>query len=113
MLAVQNQSNVPQFISRVFTDQSGRQFRLLFLVLVVDGELRGRLISAEPLANTRAAQLVGEVADGVNGAFFLPIYCPVKKATTEYVPSFARVVSPYFSIDFLITSQPTRAPSRI
>jgi hypothetical protein len=107
MLAVQNR---PQFMSRVFTDQAGRQFRMLFLVLVIDGEFKGRLISVEPLVSPSHAQLSGAVSESY-GIFCLPIYCPVKEPSTEYVPSFARVVSPYFSIDFLITSQPTRAPA--
>ena len=109
MLAIQN---TPQFISRIFTDLSGRQFRMLFLVVVVDGDFKGRLISVEPLPAT--ARLVGEVSDGsVNSEFCLPITYTSKEPATEYVHSFAEVVSPYFSIDFLITSQPTRAPSRI
>jgi len=108
MLAVQNTANIPQFISRVFTDQSGRQFKLLFLVLVVNGEFKGRLISVEPLSAT-TPRLVGNVSTGI---FCLPIYCPIKEPDTEYVPSYARITSPYFSNDFLIYSQPTRAPAR-
>ena len=118
MLTVQNQ---PQFVSRVFTDQLGRQFRMLFLVVVVNGDFKGRLISVEPLPIT--AKLTGTVSDASAGiyssddasqsVFCLPITYTVKEPSTEYIHSFAEVVSPYFSIDFLITSQPTRAPSRI
>ncbi len=109
MLAIQNQ---PQFISRVFTDQSGRQFRMLFLVVVVDGELKGRLISVEPLPVTARPRLAG-VGGEVPPHYYLPITCTSKKPSTEYVHSFAEVVSPYFSVDFLINCQPTRAPSHI
>ncbi len=114
MLAVQNQ---PQFISRIFTDQSGRQFRMLFLVLVVNGEFKGRLISAERLPAPSHAQLAGKVATDQmmgesGGVFCLPITCNEKEPSTEYISDFAPVVSPFFSIDFLITSQPTRAPSK-
>lgn len=118
MLPVQNQLDVPRFISRVFTDMSGRRFRLLFLVLVVNGEFKGRLISVEPLAAVSKAQISGKVsintsagAFGVEHIFCLPITCEYKDPATEYIHTFAEFVSPYFSNDFLITSQPTRAPS--
>ncbi len=95
-----------KFISKIFTDCSGRQFRLTFLVAVVNGELKGRLVSAEPLAQT-ANVLTGSVSDG---AFCLPITFSNKKPATEYVSDFAPVVSPYIELYFF-TSQPTRAPS--
>ncbi len=98
-------SSQPRFIRKNFTDASGRQFRLTFLVALVDGEMKGRLVSAEPIA---FAQLDGEVSDG---SFYLPIAIPQNEASTEYVPAFTPVASPYFSLDFLIHSQPTRAPS--
>ncbi|MFA6554159.1 MAG: hypothetical protein WCS89_01495 [Candidatus Paceibacterota bacterium] len=107
-----------QFLSRIFTDAVGRQFRLTFLVAVVNGELKGRLVSAQPVsANTNNQtpitnlQLTGSVCDSSN-AFCLPIVFSNKKPATVYAPYFAPVVSPYFSLEFLINSQPTRAPSR-
>ena len=108
------QYSKPQFLSRIFTDAAGRQFRLTFLVAVVDGELKGHLVSAEPISATASVdrQLTGAVAD-VSSIFCLPIACPKQELSTEYVPAFALVVSPYFSaFEFLIHSQPTRAPSR-
>ncbi len=99
----------PQFISRIFTDVSGRQFRLNFFVAVVDGEVRGHLLSVEPISNT-VKLLDGEVAEGF---ICLPIVCSDKKPDNAYVSPFISVVSPYFSLEFLINSQPTRAPSRI
>jgi len=96
-----------QFISRVFTDYSGRSFRLTFLVTVVNGEVRGRLVSAQPLSSS-LARLPGAVCDG---SFCLPISLSTKTPDTIYVPSFAPVVTPYFSLEFLINSQPTRAPA--
>lgn len=97
----------PQFLSRVFTDASGRQFRLTFLVAVVNGELKGRLVSAEPVSPT--ARLTGDVSDPT---LCLPISCAQEEKSTEYVPAYAPVVSPFFSqFEFLIHSQPTRAPS--
>jgi len=106
MLAV---SNKPKsgFISRIFTDKAGRSFRLTFLVAVVDGELKGRLVSAEPLS-LDYAQLPGQVVDG---SFCLPVFCRAKKPETAFIPAYVPIVSPYIELYFF-TSQPTRAPSR-
>lgn len=106
-IAVAGLQNQSQFMSRIFTDASGRRFRLTFLVAMVDGEVRGHLVSAEPISAS-VAQLSGTVSDG---SFCLPIICNNKKPATEYVSAFAPVVSPFFSLEFLINSQPTRAPS--
>lgn len=99
----------PQFISRVFTDVSGRQFRLTFLVTLVNGEVRGRLVSADPISPV-VARLSGEVSTGSIPC--LPIFCDGATPQTVYAPAFAPLASPYFSLEFLINSQPTRAPSR-
>jgi hypothetical protein len=104
--------NKQQFLSRIFTDVNGRQFRLTFLVAVVNGELRGHLISAEPLSSSRPIEIsLGSVSCAGNEPFCLPISLTENEPSTEYVASFAPVVSPYFSLEFLINSQPTRAPS--
>ena len=101
----------PQFLSKIFTDASGRQFRLTFFVAMVDGELKGHLVSAEFLQKTSAAALPGEVSIFSN--LCLPESCHNKIPETLYAPAFAPVVSPFFSqLEFLIHSQPTRAPSR-
>jgi hypothetical protein len=104
LISTPNQS---QLISRIFTDQNGRSFRLTFLVTVVNGEVRGRLVSAQPLSSS-LARLPGAVCDGT---FCLPITLSAKTPNTVYAPSFAPAVSPYFSLEFLINSQPTRAPA--
>jgi hypothetical protein len=99
----------PQLIERIFTDQHGRQFRMVFMVAVVDGELRGKLVSVRPIsARSDLAQLHGSVS---SGTICLPAGCSAKIGCTEYVASFAPVISPYISLEFLMTSQPTRAPS--
>lgn len=105
--------NQPRFLSRIFTDASGRRFRLTFLVAVVNGELKGRLVSAEPLSSSAFfdnLQLAGNTAS-VDRHFCLPIFCTENKPDTRYIPALAPVVSPYFSLEFLINSQPTRAPA--
>lgn len=111
MLTPLNQS---QFISRIFSDATGRKFRLTFLVAIVNGEVRGHLVSAEPVSSSDNQtlitnyQLTGAVSDG---SFCLPIICNNKKPATTYVSSLKPIVTPYFSLEFLINSQPTRAPS--
>ena len=98
-----------EIVSRVFTDLSGRKFLLTFLLTRVNGEIKGRLISAEPISShsVEFKLLTGEVA-GAN--FFLPLVCPDCIAETEYLPSKAPSVSPYLEL-FFFNSQPTRAPS--
>lgn len=108
--------NNSQFISRIFSDATGRQFRLTFLVAIVNGEVRGHLVSAEPVSSSNNQtlitnyQLTGAVSDG---SFCLPIICNNKKPATTYVSSLKPITTPYFSLEFLINSQPTRAPSYI
>lgn len=97
----------PQFIEQIFTDQTGRQFRLVFLVSLVDGKLKGQLVSAQPLATRNHSTAAGHVSD----QFLLPFSCPKDETVTEYIASVTPIVSPFSTIEFLITSQPTRAPS--
>ena len=104
-----------QFLSRIFTDATGRQFRLTFLVAVVNGELRGHLVSAQPVSSRTTAnvcrQLTGQVSSAeVGPRYCLPIVCSDHKPATEYVSAYAPVISPYMELYFF-TSQPTRAPS--
>lgn len=98
--------DAPKIVSQIFTDQAGRQFRLTFLVAIVDGSLKGRLISAEPLGTY--LKLEGNT---VCDSTCLPILCPNVIHNTAYVRTYAPVKSPYFSVEFLINTQPTRAPS--
>ncbi len=97
-----------QLLERVFTDQSGRQFRMVFLVAIVNGEVKGRLVSAQPISNT-SRELNGQVS---SGTICLPIECTEQKGDTLYTTDFTQTISPYFSLNFLMTSQPTRAPSK-
>ena len=89
-----------QFVEKIFTDVHGRQFRLVFLVAIVNGELKGRLVSAQPLSQAFKCESFP----------CLPVSCPKYVVETEYKPSFAPVVSPYNELLFFV-SQPTRAPS--
>lgn len=104
-----------QFISRVFSDTSGRQFRLTFFVTIVAGEPRGHLVSAQPISASSHLRLAGSCASSMSSVcqiFCLPVACPKKEIENSYIPAYTPVASPYFSLEFLINSQPTRAPSR-
>jgi hypothetical protein len=92
-----------RLISRIFTDQNGRTFRLTFFVAVVNGELKGSLVSAQPLSKN-------ENITGQGTVLCLPISCPKVVAETPFVSAYAPVVSPFSEL-FFFTSQPTRAPS--
>jgi len=107
--------NRSQFLSRIFTDQSGQQFRMTFFVAVVDGEIKGRLVSVQPLTKSESQGFISAGAAGHTGGFnpeilCLPITCAKTTPDTAYTPAFTPVVSPYTEL-FFFTSQPTRAPS--
>ena len=101
-------ASTPQLIERIFTDQHSRRFKMTFLVAVVDGEIKGKLVSVQPLSQSTLKLRGSSVASGI---ICLPIGCSNKKGDTKYVSAFAPIVSPYVSLEFLMTSQPTRAPS--
>lgn len=97
----------PQFVERVMADQSGRKFRMVFLVEFASGEFKGRLVSVTPISAHAASPI------GAGDILCLPILAPKNTTVTVYTPAYAPVVSPYYSaFEFLIHSQPTRAPSR-
>ncbi len=100
----------PQFIEKVLTDAAGRRFRVVFAVSFVDGEARGRIVSATEI-NT--LKLAGEVQAAVVTTPLCLGGSHASATSAKPVSTFARVISPYFSHDYLITAQPTRAPSRI
>ncbi len=102
LACVPSAEQIPQFVEKIMTDRSGRQFKLTFLVAIVDGQLKGRLVSAQPLA--QSFKNTGPVV-------FLPISCPKNDTVTEYIAPATPVVSPYNEL-FFFTSQPTRAPSK-
>jgi hypothetical protein len=95
----------PNLLERIFTDRAGRQFRMVFMVTVVNGELKGRLVSATPISAS-----LGIAGATTADAFFLPVSLPKIVAETLYVPFFAPIVA-FLNKFFFFTSQPTRAPS--
>ncbi len=100
----------PQFVEKIFTDQLGQQFRLTFLVTLVNGEYRGSLVSAE-LISKKAGLLKGNVESDISDTpVCLPIICEQKKGDTQYISSCKEILSPFNEL-FFFMSQPTRAPS--
>jgi hypothetical protein len=104
-----------RFIEKVLTDRSGQQFRVLFLVSLVNGEVRGQIISAQPIFETaKTAGLPGRVA---KVAPWVNLCLPCTKAAAKIIESkvrpWSRVASPYYSSLEFFMSQPTRAPSFI
>jgi hypothetical protein len=104
MLTPQSQS---RFIEKILTDANGRQFKALFFVALVNGEVSARLISLQ-LISPKALAIEGAISQDI---FFLPSYSSNDPIETPYVASVAPFVSPYFDIDLILNSQPTRAPS--
>jgi len=88
----------PQFIERILSDSFGRQFRVVFAVSYLNGEVRGRIVSAT------------EVKALATRALCLPC-AKMDEEATDTAYTIHHVASPYFSLEFLINSQPTRAPS--
>ncbi len=95
----------PQYIEKILTDAAGRRFRVIFAVSFVDGEARGRIVSAEEI---RA--LSGDILK----PYCLSASCSRSSAESEILSPYSPIATPFlFSLEFLINSQPTRAPSRI
>ncbi len=90
-------------ITRVFTDHTGRSFRLTFFVTIVNGEVKGRLVSAQPISKNK--NLASQ-----DSVLCLPVAYPVTVTETPFIPAFTPFVSPFSEL-FFFTSQPTRAPS--
>ena len=97
-----------RFIEKLFIDQNGQQFKLTFFVALVNGEVKGKLISAQPVS--RRSDLSSVRGGSTSGAVYLPISLSVNETITEYIPGYVPFVSPYSEL-FFFTSQPTRAPS--
>jgi hypothetical protein len=102
-----------RFIEKVLTDRAGRQFRVLFLVSLINGEVRGQIISAQPIfEGVRAVSLPGRVVKMTSWTrLCLSCTKAAAKIIESKVKSWSRVASPYYSSLEFFMSQPTRAPS--
>mgnify|MGYP000225673804 CR=1 FL=1 len=84
-----------QFVTRIIANEAGEQFKVVFLVTLVNGKPEAQIISAEPLSQK---------------VYALPTPVIKTKVVYTYRPAFSPVVSPLNSL-FFFNSQPTRAPS--
>jgi len=108
-----------KFVERIVTSQTGERFRVVFLVTLVNGEVRAKVISAEAISAPALKLAPGFVDSGADfsnknfdhsSTLLLVGYSSPVIADTAYVFDFAPEVSPFTSLLFF-TSQPTRAPS--
>jgi hypothetical protein len=101
----------PQFVERILTSPTGEQYRVIFEVTVIAGQMRARAVRAEKieLVALRLETAQNDIPVNVQN-FCLPC------ATSDYAILFADYdfpiakVSPFTSLLFF-NSQPTRAPS--
>ena len=99
-----------KFIEKVVTDSFGQSFRAVFLVAIVGGEVKARLVSLQPISK-QALALTGTVTAGNNVVLCLPAWTAQVEIETPYLAPVAPCVSPYFDLDILLSTQPTRAPA--
>lgn len=85
-----------QFVTKILTNATGEKFRVVFLVALVNGEVKAQVVSATPLTQPEAV--------------CLPKVHVKSPTTFTYTPTFSSKVSLFNSL-FFFTSQPTRAPS--
>ena len=98
----------PKVVTRLARDKAGRQFILTFRVYMVQGEIKAELIKAEPLASTKPKQISGRVSQC---SIFAISGCARRAQPNSASVYGTNFVSPYFSLEYLLNSQPTRAPS--
>jgi len=116
-----------KFVERIITSQTGECYRVVFVLTLVNGEVKAKAISAEligaptlRLAPVGTADLsdfyasdASNLSDASNvnlGILCLPCESSLISSFATFVASFAPKVSPFTSLLFF-TSQPTRAPS--
>ncbi|MDD5165002.1 MAG: hypothetical protein PHG25_00465 [Candidatus Pacebacteria bacterium] len=105
--------NPSKFIERIITSQTGEQYRVVFLVTLVNGEVKAKVISAQVISAPTpklASGYSNKGSVGKVGVFLIEGSFAKVSADTAYVFDFTPEVSPFTSLLFF-TSQPTRAPS--
>lgn len=97
-MLVTQERNLNSVFERIIRDKNGVLFRVRFTIVNVNGKPQPHVLSAEALIqNKETVVCLPEVTEKIFTKF-------------EYVPSFVSKISPYLSLEFLM-SQPTRAPS--
>ena len=105
-----------RFVQKILTSASGKRFRVLFLVTLVNGEVKAQIVSVMPITSLESRSMSfprkreSVILPGNDSVLCLPAFHTSKKYKTIYIPYFAPIVSPYIELYFF-NSQPTRAPS--
>lgn len=94
-----------KLVERILSDQQGRRFRVLILFFEDGHEIKARILSAIPI--DQILSLNGTVS---NNYCLSCAFSSIDSNDNFFVP-FRPVISPYFSLEHLISSQPTRAPA--
>lgn len=97
-----NNRQLNSVFERIVKDKNGLLVRIQFTVVEIDGKFTPQIISATPLVIAQPEKAEKQIC--------LPCIKASQVVVENYVPSFVSKISPYFSLDFLM-SQPTRAPS--
>jgi hypothetical protein len=84
-----------QFVTKILTSATGEQFRVVFLVALINGEVKAQVVSATPIA--QCIHCLPEAAIKVPVSF-------------TYTPTFIPKILIFDSLEFFM-SQPTRAPA--
>ncbi len=87
-----------QFVTKILTSPSGEKFSVVFLVALVNGEVKAQMVSATLVSVEKPASVC------------LPISSTKSPTTFTYTPSSTQKISLFDSL-FFFNSQPTRAPS--
>ncbi|MES2314505.1 MAG: hypothetical protein V4524_01020 [Patescibacteria group bacterium] len=104
-----------KFVERIITSQTGEQYRVVFLVTLVNGEVKARVVGAQliskvQLLEDKSYELRAKRYERNTAVLCLPGASAINLSPTSYLISPALRVSPFTSLLFF-TSQPTRAPS--
>ena len=91
-----------RFVTKILTSASGEQFRVLFLVTLINGEVKAQVISAEPLIKKN-------IFNNSSIAYLPEVYKKTLFSFT-YISPLKSIFSPFNSL-FFFNSQPTRAPA--
>ena len=99
-----------QFVTRYLTNAAGEQYKVVFLVSLVNGEVKAQIVSAELISVKRGA--ASATSSSASTSLFLPLNQSTTAAYTAYTPAFTgEPIISLLSKFFFFNSQPTRAPS--
>ncbi|HTK32955.1 MAG TPA: hypothetical protein VL335_00180, partial [Candidatus Paceibacterota bacterium] len=92
-----------KFIERIMTSQTGEQYRVIFLVTLINGEVKAKVISAQVISapTPKLAPAYSDKGSVSRAGIFL-LECSSAKvaADTTYVFDFTPEVSPFTSLLF-------------